>query len=169
MKKIHLNAFNVFDTVVILDDDYIVMNDMKDYYTFILSEDFRILRSRAIDILKKVRKFENLDLTKLFLKTGLCGTEKVKISGTLLTFEKMLFSNIISSIEKEVGTLLLKQQQFKDFSEIYKFQSVFKAITEFFYDRYLVNFTIQQHEHSVQIKKDFEENEKQFKQYLKKL
>lgn len=165
----HKINYRIDDNFIGMGDKIIQMKNLSDYYNFVISDDFSMLIEYLIVILKRKRRFDNIDLTLLFESAGLTNSNNVKLDNSLLSFEKLLFSSIIHKVKIMVGNKLLQNNTFADYNDILKFELVFSSIIDFYYDRHLINFTIQQYEESVSIRSDFDKNIKAFKEYLNEI
>jgi hypothetical protein len=162
-------SLNLFDGE---DEKLIKVETATEYYTFIQSKEFQKLAKliiKDIYILQKddQNKLLNLDVSKLFEKY-IDNIDDIEFdsSFTFLPFRDMLLGSILKKFEIKVGDLLLKRNDFKNYSEIKEFSSMMLNINEYLTLNKMINFTQQQDNQDKYRKKIYKVNLLSFRRYL---
>lgn len=150
--------------IISYKDTILPLNDIKDYFEFINNPIYVEFINDSIKSLKR-RKIETLDVKKFLKDVGLIYNDR--LNDMFIPTHKMIFSSIITSIEKIYGDILLSKNP--TYSDIIEMQYTIKVMKDYFNDKGLVNFTNAQSKGSETIRNNFKEKLPEFKQILKEI
>lgn len=167
MKKTELDKRYKFidftKSYIEVNGEFYQMKHPEDLFDFVKTEDYELLYGQVVDKLSRKRNFD-FHVNDFFQELGY-DFSKINIRELMNPFGKILFLKMLGDMEREVGNIILSE--FSSYEEIQDFQDTFKAVSDRYFNKGMVDFTFQQHRVTQAYEKKFKEELSTFKKYIK--
>lgn len=148
------------------DGKFYKCSNLQELLTFIkFNEAFIEIVKKSIKKLKRTKNFIKLTPEKFLKDIGV--THPHSVNDCFISVDKLLFQSILTGLEKICGDVLLKKSP--TYSDIIEMQYTFKIMKDFYVDRDLPNFTLEQKSQSDILAKNFNEQITDFTKMIKEI